>query len=91
MNKCCFQMKQKHVREFSHECFQYRSIGSQKWKDLHKQINGLAEWRKELISKGSGGVIKGEIGNVCVLVRVPVAVKRHNNPSNVYKGQHLVG
>lgn len=66
MSQCCFQMKQKHVRAFSHECFQYKSVDSQKWKDLHKQIDCLAEQRKELISKAAGGVNKGEIGNVCV-------------------------
>lgn len=59
-------MKQKHVRAFSHECFQYKSVDSQEWKDLHKQIDRLAERRKELNSKAAGGVIKREIGNVCV-------------------------
>lgn len=66
MSECCFQIKQEHVREFSHECFQHKSVDSQKWKDLHKQISCLVELRTELNLKASGGVVKGEIGDGCV-------------------------
>ena len=31
------------------------------------------------------------MGGMCVVIRVSIAVKRHHNQGNSYKGQHLIG
>ena len=33
----------------------------------------------------------GKLGKVCVCLRVSIAVKRHHDHSNSYKGKHLIG